>query len=71
MHKLPPDLRATIASIEFDPETGAVKKLRFWDKNAALDKAMRHLALFDRDNSQRMPNLAIQVNFGRAGAEAG
>jgi hypothetical protein len=24
---------------------------------------MRHLGLFERDNGQRMPNLAIQVNL--------
>ena len=29
----------------------------------AIDKAMRHFGLFERDNGQRMPNLAIQVNL--------
>jgi hypothetical protein len=40
-----------------------VKKIKFWDKNAALDKAMRHLGLFENDNRQLGQNLAIQVNL--------
>ena len=63
VHKLPPEVRAAIASIEFDVETGSVKKLRFWDKNSAIEKAMKHLGLFERDNNQRGPNLAIQINL--------
>lgn len=36
-------------------------KLRLWDKNAALDKAMRHLGLYEKDNAQRGTDLALQV----------
>jgi len=32
--------------------------------------AMKHFGQFERDNSQRMPNLAIQVNLVGARAEA-
>lgn len=28
------------------------KKVRMWDKNAALEKAMKHLGLFEKDNDQ-------------------
>ena len=35
----------------------------FWPKTEALTQVMRHLGLFERDNSQRGPNLAIQINL--------
>jgi phage terminase small subunit len=63
VHKLPIDVRATIASIEFDAGTGAVKKIRFWDKNSAIEKAMKYLGAFKRDNRQQGRNLALQVNL--------
>lgn len=54
---------------------GYTKKLKFWNKNDAIDKAMKHLGLFERDNRQKQENLAIQINLvgpdptsGRAGA---
>lgn len=53
------DTRAAVASIEADithSEDGEItvtKKIKFWDKNAALEKAMKHLGLYDRDNEQR------------------
>jgi phage terminase small subunit len=53
---------AAISSIDLD-EKGRPKKIRLWSKTDAIDKAMRHLGLFERDNGQRMPNLAIQVNL--------
>ena len=31
---------------------GLTKKLKFWDKNSALEKAMKHLGLFEADNRQ-------------------
>jgi hypothetical protein len=40
---------------------GYTKKIRFWDKNAAIDKAMRQLGQFERDNTQRSENLSPQV----------
>lgn len=42
---------------------GYTKKLKFWNKNDAIDKAMKHLGLFERDNRQRQENLAIQINL--------
>lgn len=42
---------------------GRVAKLKFWSKIDALDKAMRHAGLFEKDNRQLAPNLALQVNL--------
>ncbi len=66
-----PDMAAAVASLEVLEEyegsgedrkyIGQTKKLKFWDKNAALEKAMKHLGLYEKDNSQTRPNLALQV----------
>jgi phage terminase small subunit len=29
------------------------KEVKLWDKNSAIDKAMKHLGLFEKDNSQQ------------------
>lgn len=72
-HEWDADMAAAVSSIEVD-ETftgeGADRKLsmrtgklKFWNKIEALDKAMRHAGLFEKDNRQLAPNLAIQVNL--------
>lgn len=64
LHELDDDTAAVIAGMEvvdkFDaPDPGGertlstVVKYKLADKNAALDKAMRHLGLFSEDNKQR------------------
>ncbi len=36
-----------------DPASGVRRaRVRFWDKNSALEKLMKHLGLFERDNRQ-------------------
>lgn len=69
------DTAAAIAQIETDEHfEGAAgegkerkvlsissKKLKIWDKNTALEKAMRHLGLYEKDNRQRGADLALQV----------
>lgn len=50
-HELDPDTAAAIASFEID-DLGRVK-YRFWDKNAALDRAAKILGAFERDNRQK------------------
>lgn len=65
------DMAASVASLEVLEEyegtgddrklVGHTKKLKFWDKNAAIEKAMKHLGLYEKDNSQTRPNLALQV----------
>lgn len=34
---------------------GYTKKVKFWDKNAAIEKAMKYFGLFEKDNRQRSP----------------
>lgn len=52
------DTRGAMAGIESTPilqggkVVGVKKKPIIFDKNAALDKAMRHLGLYERDNKQ-------------------
>jgi phage terminase small subunit len=69
------DMAAAVAQVEIDVHTDQVStegktttvrrirptKLKFWDKNAAIDKAMRHLGAYERDNTQRSENLSLQV----------
>lgn len=64
----PPHVAASVASIEVVEMAGGaavseeggvrhvpmyVKKIKIWDKNSALEKAMKHLGLFEKDNTQR------------------
>lgn len=61
------DAAATLASLEVDEirvggiPLGQTKKFKVWDKPRALDMAMKHLGLFERDNAQRGDSLAIQI----------
>lgn len=50
-NELDPATRAAISSFKID-EYGRIE-YKFWDKNSALDKAMKHLGLFERDNGQK------------------
>ena len=54
------DMAAAVASYEV---VGTKTKLKFCDKLAALEQAMRHLGLYERDNRHNAQNLAIQVNL--------
>lgn len=58
--EMAPEVRAAIASIEFieltandGTVTSRVKKVKIWDKNSALEKIMRHLGSFEKDNKQK------------------
>jgi phage terminase small subunit len=71
IHKLDDGTAAALASIDVDEVTigkgprrkaiGKTSKVRLHDKLLAIDRAMKHLGLFERDNRQRDQNLAIQV----------
>lgn len=50
-HELDDATRAAVASFEID-SAGRIK-YRFWDKNAALEKAAKNLGLYKADNEQR------------------
>jgi phage terminase small subunit len=61
------DTRAGIASFEIDERkvdgvvVGRTTKIKLWDKNRALEMAMRHLGLYERHNTQQSENLSLQV----------
>jgi phage terminase small subunit len=61
------ETRAAIASFEVDEiivdgeVVGHTKKVKFWDKNRALDMSMRHLGLYERDNAQQQESLVLKV----------
>ena len=61
------DTRAAIASFECEESKvdGVVvtrtTKVKFWDKNRAIDMGMKHLGLFEKDNAQRGESLALQI----------
>jgi phage terminase small subunit len=67
-HEIDGDTAATVASVEVFEEfegrgknrvlVGYTKKMKLWDKNAALEKLMRHLGAFDKDNRQKSNPLA-------------
>lgn len=54
-HELDAGTRAAVASFEIDAK--GVIKYRFWDKNAALDKAAKYLGLYEKDNKQKIDPL--------------
>lgn len=55
----PDDMAAAIAAIEIaeigqdGQAIGQTKKIKLWDKNSAIEKAMKHLGLFEKDNDQK------------------
>jgi len=55
IEQIDPATAMAIASydVSIDPATGVRRaRVRFWDKNSALEKLMKHLGLFERDNRQ-------------------
>jgi phage terminase small subunit len=73
IHLLDESTAAAIASLDVDeiatdsgPQRRAVgrtTKVRFVDKLVAIDRAMKHLGLYERDNRQMQSNLTIQVGL--------
>jgi len=71
--QLDDDTAATVASVEVEDvfdgrgearrKVGELKKIKHWDKNAALEKAMKYHGLYEKDNEQqRLPtNVSIHV----------
>jgi hypothetical protein len=55
--------RSRIIRVRKPRAIGRTTKVRFVDKLVAIDRAMKHLGLFERDNRQRDSNIAIQVNL--------
>lgn len=50
-HELDAATAAAISSFEMNEQGGI--KYKFWDKNVALEKAAKHLGLYELDNKQR------------------
>lgn len=63
------DAAACVASVEVDEinagETviGNTVKMKQWDKNAALDKAMKFHGLYEKDREQSRPNVTVKMNM--------
>jgi phage terminase small subunit len=59
VHEWPDDMAGAIAAIETTEigqdgvSIGMTKKIKLWDKNSAIEKAMKHLGMFERDNAQK------------------
>lgn len=53
LHDLDDDTAAAIASVEL--EGGVISKLKGWDKNSAIEKAMRTLGQFKHDFTPQIP----------------
>lgn len=62
-HELDKATRAAVASFKID-EFGRIE-YKFWDKNAALEKAAKHLGLYEKDNKQKVdPLLSLLQGLG-------
>lgn len=65
VHELDDDTAATVASVEVDEikadgqVIGYTRKLKHWDKNSALEKAMKYHGLYEKDNSQQAPAVVL------------
>ena len=67
-HEMDDDTAATVAGVEFDEikagEAGVIGqtvKIKVWDKNAALEKAMKFHGLYERDNEQSKPLTQVAI----------
>jgi phage terminase small subunit len=60
-HELDAVTRAAVASFKID-EYGRIE-YKFWDKNTALEKAMKHLGLYEKDNAQKPAALVGEVRL--------
>lgn len=76
IHEIPVDVRRAMAAVEvdelFDGQgaervwTGYTRKVKFWDKNKALESLGRHLALFkDRLEISVDPSLTDELRAAR------
>lgn len=70
------DMAAAVASVEVipimlkgkrgtKPTLGYNYKLKFWDKNSGLEKAMKHLGMFEKDNAQSRESLVLRVEAAK------
>jgi phage terminase small subunit len=80
LHKMPEDVRRAIAGVDVDElfegqgrdreRVGETKKIRFWDKNRALELLGKHLKLYT-DRVEVVDGLASRLAEARKRAKAG
>lgn len=68
----PDEVAGSVASVEVFEEfagrgedresVGFTKKLKLWDKNSALEKAMKMLGMFQKDNEQSKPEIKVETS---------
>jgi hypothetical protein len=58
--ELDEDAAGMIVAIEVD-EDGRTTRVRMWDKNQALEKALKYLGLYECENALHSENLELQV----------
>ena len=63
VHELDDDTAAAVSSVEVAADGS--QKIKLCDKNSALNMALKHLGLYERDNAQRGENLVLIVNCAR------
>lgn len=65
---MPADIRAAISSIKHLSD-GSIE-VKFWDKNSAIDKLMKHMGLFEKDNRQITGGQkSVKVRFVKSGQD--
>jgi phage terminase small subunit len=62
VHELDDDTRMALTSVEVDPDTGAVS-YKWAAKSAARSDLMKHLGMFERDNSQKAESLSLLIKM--------
>ncbi|MDO6385591.1 terminase small subunit [Uliginosibacterium sp. 31-12] len=79
IHELDDDTAAAISGVKVrrirgeDGETADIIEYKIADKNAALDKLMKHLGGYEKDNRQKVDAVAAmltEIHRGREGAPA-
>lgn len=56
-NELDDDTAAAVSSVKMKPD-GEIE-YRFWDKNASLEKAMKHLGEYEKDNEQKTDAISV------------
>lgn len=56
-------VKRTLEHIALAAYSDPTEEISWGDKLNALDKAMKHLGMFEKDNNQRAPNLQMQINL--------
>lgn len=67
VHELDDDTAAAVASVKTlhgdDGVPLAITDMKFHDKKGALDMAMKHLGLYEKDNQQTKEGVAVTIKF--------